>query len=175
VVLFKSRASVLLASVVVGALGIGLWGAVGSASPDNDVHQDKGRTTLTVSTKTRELEVVDLGLRGPSQGDMRVANAPLYDESAKQRIGRLDFFCVTTDPADKPNESAHMAECTATFTLAGGEIGTHGVNAYPKLPGLPPSGVDAISGGTGEYAGVRGERRFEMRGNKVISTFRFID
>jgi hypothetical protein len=37
------------------------------------------------------------------------------------------------------------------------------------------SGVDAITGGTGKYAGVRGERRFEMRGNKVISTFRFID
>ena len=78
-------------------------GAVGSASPsNNDDHNDKGCTDLTVLVKTRELEVIDLGQQGPSQGDLRVVNAPLYDESAKQRIGRLDFFCVTTDPADEP-------------------------------------------------------------------------
>jgi hypothetical protein len=177
VVLFKRRASVfLLASVVVGALAIGLWGAVGSASPDEGVHNDKGRTTLTVLVKNRELEVVDLGPRGPSQGDMRVVNAPLYDESAKERIGRLDFFCVTTDPADEPSEKAHMAECTKTFTLQRGEISVQGVNAYPKLSEIPPhGGVDAISGGTGKYAGARGEERFETRGNKVISTFHFVD
>jgi len=161
--------------VVVGALAIGLWGAVGSASPDEGVHNDKGRSTLTVLTKTRELEVVDLGPRGPSQSDMRVANGPLYDESAKHRIGRLDFFCVTTDPADEPNEKAHMAEATATYTLPGGEISAQGLRAYPQLSGPSSDGVDAITGGTGKYAGVRGEVRLETRGNKVISTFHFVD
>jgi hypothetical protein len=48
------------------------------------------------------------------------------------------------------------------------------VEAYPNLSGLAP-GVNAISGGTGKYASVRGEQRFELRGNKVIDTFRFID
>jgi hypothetical protein len=49
-----------------------------------------------------------------------------------------------------------------------------GVEAYPNLSGLAP-GVNAISGGTGTYAGVEGEQRFELRGKKVIDTFHFID
>ena len=162
---------------VVLALGIGLLGAVGSASPDNnaDNRSDKGSSTLTVLTKTREIKVVDLGPQGPSHGDMRVVNAPLYNESGKQRIGRLDLFCVTTDPADEPSEKAHMAECTYTYTLPGGEISVQGVSAFPKLSERPPRGVDAITGGTGKYAGLRGERRFERHGTKVIITFHFID
>ena len=164
--------------VVVMALGIiGVLGAVSSASPStNDDHNDsEGRSTLTVLTKTAEEKVVDLGAAGLSQGDMRVLNAPLYNESGKEKVGRLDLFCVVTDPADEPSEKAHMAECTITYTLAGGEISAQGVDAFPKLPGLPSRSVDAISGGTEDYAGVRGEVRFESRGNKVISTFHFID
>jgi hypothetical protein len=48
-------------------------------------------------------------------------------------------------------------------------------NAFPKLSELPPRGVNAITGGTGKYAGVRGEERFETCGNKIIITFHFID
>jgi len=117
----RRRVPVLLVAMgVVVALGIGLWGAVGSASPDEGVHNDKGRANLTVVTKTREEKVVALGPQGPSQGDMRVVNAPLYDESAKERIGRIDLFCVLTDPADRPNEKTQMTECTSTYTVPGG-------------------------------------------------------
>jgi hypothetical protein len=97
----------------------------------------KARTTLTVLTKTRELEVVDLGAQGAAHGGMRAVNAPLYDESGKERIGRVDQYCVTTDPANEPAEKAHMAECTATSTLPGGEISTQGVTAFSKLSALP--------------------------------------
>jgi hypothetical protein len=176
-VVLSRRVAVLVAMVamVVVALGIiGVLGAVGSASPDNAQRNDEGRA-LTVLTKSdREARVVDLGPQGASHGDMRVVNAPLYNASGTERIGRFDLFCVTTDPADEPNEKANMAECTYTFTLPGGEISVQGVQAYPKLPELPPGGVDAISGGTGKYTGVRGEYRFETRGKKVIHTFHFI-
>lgn len=175
----STRVRVLLvAMVVVGmALGvIGVVGAVGTASPNNnDDHGDhKDRSTLTVVGKNPENKVLDLGAQGPSQGDIRVTNAPLYDESGKERIGRFDLFCAITDPADESSEKAHMAQCTKTFTLPGGQISVQGVEAYPNLSALAP-GVNAISGGTGKYAGVRGEQRFELRGNKVIDTFRFID
>ena len=66
-----------------------------------------------------------------------------------------------------------MAQCTKTFTLPGGEISVQGVEAYPKLSALAP-GVNAISGGTGKYAGVRGVQRFEPRRTKGINTFHFI-
>ena len=173
----STRVRVLLvAMAVVGmALGIiGVLGAVGSASPNNDDHRDDKGRTLTAVGKTPENKVLDLGAQGPSQGDIRVTNAPLYDESGNKRIGRFDLFCAITDPADESSEKAHIAQCTKTFTLPGGQISVQGVEAYPNLSGLSP-GVNAISGGTGKYSGVRGEQRFEPRGKNVIDTFHFIE
>src|SRR3712207_6513890 len=108
----------LVALVVVIVLGIiGVLEAV-SASPDDAHPNAKGRT-LTTLVKSREREVVDLGPEGVSHGDLRVTNAPLYNATGKERIGRFDAFCATTDPADEPAEKAHMAECTYTYTLPG--------------------------------------------------------
>src|SRR5829696_8226912 len=160
------------------ALGIiGVLGAVASASPSsNDGHNESGgRNTLTVLTKTAEEKVLDLGAQGLSQGDMRVVNAPLYNESGKEKVGRIDLFCVVTDPADESSEKAHMVQCSYTYTLAGGEISAQGVDAFPELTGPSSKSVDALSGGTEDYVGVGGEVRFEARANKVISTLHFID
>ena len=171
------RVPVLLGAlvVVVVAMGmIGVLGAVpGNAANDRTVAKARS-TTITVVTKTGGIKVVDLGAQGPSHGDLRVFSVPLYNESGKEKVGRLDAFCVVTDPAYEPNERTHMAECTYTYTLPGGEISAQGVNAYPKLSEPAPRSVDAITGGTGKYAGVRGERRFETHGNKVTDTLHFI-
>jgi predicted secreted Zn-dependent protease len=173
-VVLSSRLVVFL---VVMALGIiGVLGAASSAPPkgNDDNHNVKGHSTLTVLTKTREIKVIDLGAPGPSHGDLRAINAPLYNATGKEKVGRLDAFCSVTDPADESSEKAHMAQCAYTYTLPGGEISVQGVNAYPKLSEPAPRSVDAITGGTGKYAGVRGERRFETHGTKVIITFHFI-
>jgi hypothetical protein len=174
-VLLGRRVLIVLSMVVLLALAIGVVGAV-SASPDEKKDDNKKEhTAFTVLTKNRERKVVDLGPQGPSQGDIRVTNATLYNESGKKKVGRVDLFSVLTDPADEPNEKAHMAEATATYTLPGGEISAQGLRAYPQLSGVPSRGVDAISGGTGKYAGVRGEVEFETRGTKVINTLHLID
>jgi hypothetical protein len=172
VVLSRTKVAVLVA-MVVAALGIGLMGAVGSASPKDDDQNNNKKGNLTVLVKTREVSVVDLDPQGPSQGDMRVVNAPLYNASGKQKVGRFDLVCVSTDPAEEANEKYHMAQCTYTYTLAGGEITAQGVNAFPKLSKIPSTAVDAVSGGTGKYAGVRGEVSLQTRANKAISTFTF--
>ena len=171
-VLSRTKVAVLVA-MVVAALGIGLMGAVGSASPKDDDQNNNKEGNLTVLVKSREASVVDLDPKGPSQGDMRVVNAPLYNASGKQKVGRFDVVCVSTDPADEANEKYHMAQCTYTYTLAGGEITAQGVSAFPKLSKIPPTVVDAVSGGTGKYAGVRGEVSLQTRANKAISTFTF--
>jgi allene oxide cyclase-like protein len=172
-VLLGSRLLIVLTMVVLMVLAIGVVGAV-SASPDDKKNKKKGHTTLTVVTKTPELKAIDLGPQGPTLGDIRVTNAPLYNATGTKRIGRFDLFCAITDPADEAAEEAHMAECTKTFTLPGGEISVQGVEAYPTLS-APAPGEDAITGGTGKYTGVRGEQRFEPRRTRVINTFHFID
>jgi hypothetical protein len=156
-------------------MALGIMGVLRAVSASPETAAKKHGNTLTVLTKTREEKVVDLGPRGPSQGDMRVVNAPLYEENAKERIGRFDLFCVATDPADEPNEKANMAECTYTFTLPGGEISAQGASAHPELFEPAPRVVDAVIGGTGKYVGVRGEVEDERRRNKVIITFHLID
>jgi len=173
-VVLSRKVSVLLVALVlvVMALGIGLWGAVGSASPkDND--DNKGRTTtLTILLKKAEIKVVELGPQGPSHGDIRVGNVALYDQSGKKKVGRVDLFCALTDPSKK----LQMTQCVRTYTLAGGEINQQGVSHRPSIH---QSGVskqrEAITGGTGKYAGVRGESTWERRGDKAIITFHFID
>jgi hypothetical protein len=160
--------------VVLVGLAIGVVGAV-SASLDDEKDNIKKSRTLTVATKTPEIKVVDLGPQGPTQGDAIVQNAPLYNATGKERIGRFDLFCAVTDPADELSEKVHMAQCTKTFTLPGGEISVQGREAYPdELSTRPTPGEDAITGGTDKYAGVRGEQRFEPRPTKGINTFHFL-
>jgi hypothetical protein len=179
VVLSRRRVWVPLMALVVGVMALGIVGVLRavSASPDNKNHNtdSEERSTLTYLAKNPEARVVDLAPQGVSHGDVRALNVPLYNERGTKRIGRLDQFCVVTDPADESAEKAHMAECTKTFTLPGGEISVQGVIAYPKFSGIPPMGVDAISGGTGKYAGVQGEQHFETRGNRIMGNFHFID
>jgi hypothetical protein len=176
----STRVRVLLVAMAVVGMALGIiavLGAVSSASPNNtddDHRNDKGRT-LTVVGKNPESKGLDLGAQGPSQGDLVIINARIYDESAKERIGRFDMLCAITDPADESSEKAHIAQCTKTFTLPGGDITVEGVEAFSNLSGLSPAGVNAITGGTGKYAGVGGEQRYEVRGKKVINTLRFID
>jgi hypothetical protein len=175
VVLSRRVAPLLVALVVaVAVLGIiGILRAV-SATPNDSADEPNGSEarTLTVLAKIRDEKVVDVGPQGPSQGDMRVVNTSLYNASGTKRIGRHDQFCVLTDPGKK----AHMTECVRTYTLPGGEINSEGVSARSTLSdSQKPGGTDAISGGTGEYIGVRGEVRFGSRGNKVVQTFHFTD
>ena len=172
-VLSRKVSVLLVALVVLVALGIGLWGAVGSASPkdNDDNNDDKGRGTLTVLTKNREIKLVELGPQGPSHGDIRVINPPLYDQSGKEKVGPLDVFCAITDPGQK----THMAQCAGTFSLQDGDISVQGVVPVPNASNPAVGNVDAITGGTGKYAGVRGEHRFQTPGTKGIHTFHFIE
>jgi hypothetical protein len=175
-VAFSSR-RVWVPLALVVALGVVLAGVVAFASPGDaaDHQNEKGRTLTVLIKMSRDARVVDVGDQGLSHGDARVVNAPLYDESGKHKVGRIDVYCVTTDPADEPNEKANMAECTYAFTLRNGEISAQGVNAFPKLPAPPPKALDAITGGTEKFEGARGETSAETHGKRTFFTFHFID
>jgi hypothetical protein len=129
--------------------------------------------TFTVVIKEPEARVVDLGPAGPSQGDLRVFNVPLYNEQETKVIGREDGVCTMTDPADDPTEQAqgHITQCVVTFSLPDGEITAQGVNSRSALTELPTSNRHAITGGTGTYQTARGEIPYETQGEKIILTF----
>jgi hypothetical protein len=174
--MLSRRVVPLLVALVVAVTVLGIIGVLRavSAMPNNGADKPNGSEarTLTVLAKIRQEKVVDVGPQGPSQGDMRVVNTSLYNATGTNRIGRHDQFCVLTDPGEK----TQMTECIRTYTLPGGEINSEGVSTRSTLnDSQKPGGTDAISGGTGEYVGVRGEVRFGSRGNKVIQTFHFTD
>ena len=176
-VLLSRRAVLLLVALVAAVTVLGIIGVLRavSASPDHSAHKlkDGGEArTLTVLAEIRQQKVVDTGPQGPSQGDMRIVHTTLYNAKGTKRIGRHDQFCVLTDPGKK----VQMTECVRTYTLPGGEIDSEGVSARSTLnDSQKPGGTDAISGGTGKYAGVGGEVRFGSRGDYVVQTFRFTD
>jgi hypothetical protein len=173
--------SVLLVALVVAVMALGIMGVLRAVSAslnnnaNNPNHSEARTLTVLTKDKTRQIKVVDLGPQGPSQGDIRVNNALLYNDNGSKKVGRFDSSGVMTDPADEASEKVHMVERTLTYTLPGGEISAQGLAPYPKVDRPTPESVDAISGGTGKYAGVRGEVSIQTRGNKVIHTFHFID
>jgi hypothetical protein len=132
--------------------------------------------TLTVVIQEREARVVDLGPAGPSQGDLRVINAPLYNEHATKAIGRTDHVCTVTEPADDPGEQAqgHIMQCLTTYSLPGGQLTAQGVFTYPALTEPVPEGRRAITGGTGEYHTARGEVQTRTQGEQTIVTLQLI-
>jgi hypothetical protein len=175
-VVSSRRVVPLLLALMVAVTVFGIIGVLRavSATPNHNADKPNGSEarTLTVLAKIRDEKVVDVGPQGPSQGDMRVVNTSLYNATGTKRVGRHDQFCVLTDPGEK----TQMTECVRTYTLPGGEINSEGVSTRSTLnDSQKPGGTDAISGGTGEYIGVRGEVRYGTRGNKVIQTFHFTD
>ena len=170
----STRVVVMVASLVLLALVIVAAGVV-SASPQHPGKEKEHPTTFTILTKNHDVRVVDLGPSGPSHGDMRVGNSTAYNASGKKKVGRTDYICVLTDPADESNEQTQATRCSYTDTLPGGEIDIEGMVYRSDLSKLPSENTDAIVGGTGKYVGAQGEVSQRIRGENVYTTFRFVD
>jgi hypothetical protein len=156
----------VLVALLVVAGGIGA--SVLSAAPSST-------RTRTVVIKEREAKVVDLAPAGPSHGDLRVVNGPLYNAQGTQVIGAFDHVCTVTDPADEPREPGHIAQCLTTYRLPEGDLTAQGVLTYPVLTEkISLEGPRAITGGTGQYQTARGETVARSEGEQTIITFQLI-
>jgi allene oxide cyclase len=96
---------------------------------------------------------IDLGPSGPSVGDMIVFYNDVNDSSDKTLVGHDSGSCVKT--ALSPND---VYECAWTLSLADGQITAQG-----PFFDTSDSTFLAVTGGTGSYAGVRGEIKFQRR------------
>jgi hypothetical protein len=90
--------------------------------------------------------VVDLLPVGDSMGDLLVFANPAFDESMETLVGVDQGYCVRVRPV------TGVWECTWTMFLADGQIVAQG----PFYDARETSTL-AITGGTGAYAGARGE------------------
>jgi hypothetical protein len=86
-----------------------------------------------------------------SPGDTVVLHAPLLD-SENTRVGTIDATFLTTAPGTSAKHDG-SEQLTGTLTLAdGSELAVHGVvGAFARTSHV------AIVGGTGKYAGARGQ------------------
>lgn len=96
------------------------------------------KTTFSHEGEPRKLSV----------GDIEIESIAVADQH-DNRVGRFDAYCVVSRPG---RPSHHGEECTGTYRLKDGTIGTAG--SFVGSESSP--GTFAIIGGTRAYEGARG-------------------
>lgn len=110
-------------------------------------------TTLALVEHATTDAVVDIGAAGDSAGDILTFANEVFDAGDARKVGSDNGWCVRT-------EAGKSWECFWTLTLADGQITVEG----PFLDA--GDSVLAVTGGTGKYAGARGEMALHARDAK---------
>jgi hypothetical protein len=110
-------------------------------------------TTFAVVERATTDVVTDTGAAGDTVGDVLTFANAVYDAANKVQIGTDQGFCIRT-------EVGKSWECLWTMSLADGQITVEG----PFLD--KGDSVLAITGGTGKYAGARGQMKLHARDEK---------
>ena len=137
----SSRTTTLVSWIaLVGVVLLGVWWYVG-----------KQPQTITVVERAETDVVIDLGATGDSIEDLLAFGNPIYDADNASQIGTDQGECFRSTPGVS-------WECAWTVYLDDGSITVQG----PFLDSLEDSTL-AITGGTGSYAGARGEMTLHAR------------
>ncbi|HKE96671.1 MAG TPA: dirigent protein [Povalibacter sp.] len=110
-------------------------------------------TTIAVVEHADTDAVTDTGTKGDTAGDILTFANPVFDAANKKQIGTDQGYCVRT-------AVGKAWECFWTLSLADGQITVEG----PFLD--QGDSVLAITGGTGKYAGARGQMKLHARDEK---------
>ncbi len=94
--------------------------------------------------------VTNTGAEGDSAGDLLTFANEIYDETNTKVVGSDTGWCIRT-------VAGKSWECFWTLSLEGGQITVEG----PFLDA--GDSVLAVTGGTGKYAGVRGDMNLHAR------------
>jgi hypothetical protein len=124
------------------------------ASPSQASHKHE---TLTLTGKTLANEQIDVGEPGPSLGDMNVITEDVYRKG--KRVGTSDIACTVV----RIQMPKFAAQCFNTTTLPGGQITAQGIVTSDQIEQAPF--VQAVTGGTGAYAGAEGELTVDEAGD----------
>jgi allene oxide cyclase len=97
--------------------------------------------------------VTDTGATGDSAGDVLTFANPVFDQENKTQVGTDQGYCVRT-------VVGKAWECVWTMSLKDGQLTVEG----PFLDA--GDSVMAVTGGTGKYAGARGQMKLHARNDK---------
>ena len=128
--------------------------------------------TLRLFERDTQQAGIDLGDHGASLGDLFVFAGDLTDGTATgTKAGRAYGSCTTTSGDAK---TAGVLLCDITLTLRGGQIQTQA--AYDSCAALFGGTVVplAITGGTGDYRGIRGDGTAQVPDAKDPSAVVFV-
>jgi len=100
--------------------------------------------------------VLDLGAKGDSVGDLLTFANPIYDAANKTQLGTDQGYCVRVIVG-------RSWECFWTLLLKGGKITVEGP-FYDTGDSLL-----VVTGGTGKYAGAKGDMKLHARDAKGSS------
>ena len=96
---------------------------------------------------------IDLGAKGDSVGDLLTFANPIYDAANKTKLGSDQGYCVRV-------VVGKSWECFWTLMLAEGQITVEG----PFFD--TGDSVMVVTGGTGKYAGAKGDMKLHARDAK---------
>jgi allene oxide cyclase len=96
---------------------------------------------------------IDLGAKGDSVGDLLTFANPIYDAANKAKLGSDQGYCVRV-------VVGKSWECFWTLILAEGQITVEG----PFFD--TGDSVMVVTGGTGKYAGAKGDMKLHSRDAK---------
>jgi hypothetical protein len=135
-------------------LAIGLLAGCGDGGDDDDGGSDDVTTLHVIEhADTNTVQHIGPAAEKDSVGDVLAYANPIYDEANENQIGTDNGYCIRT-------VAGAAWECNWTTTLDDGQIMVEG----PFLDG--EDSVNAITGGTGAYAGATGEMELQYRDPK---------
>jgi hypothetical protein len=133
-------------------------GGVALASGDQPDRKDSDRV-VTVTGKTTQVNLLDLGEKGFTLGDQIAFSDDLFDANAKP-AGIDGGTCTLTRVLDAGAQTGNV-QCTVTYSLKGGQVTTQSLGTLTN-GGFLGTQVAAITGGTGLYSNARGESKLEF-------------
>ncbi len=147
------------ALVAAATLALGATGML--AAPAGAAPRPGSKLVLTTPPLAQYTDRVDLAPTGPSIGDLVTFRAPVSKAGSSAVIGFMTGSLRNT-AIDFPKPGSAVREVNLVFVLRDGkdELVVGGAAEYPldgaTLP-LPSTTVRPLLGGSGRYAGARGE------------------